>query len=121
MAARPGDLGEGLRGQPTGGPEPLQPLLVTANRGRDVETRRDVQVGFDLSGEVACTDRIPRQTKPEKPQPCMRYLPGQGTGPDNQSCVGLRSLCPHSAAGSFLNGLPVGDWSHACHLFARLT
>src|SRR3954452_9159303 len=52
MAARPGDLGEGLRGQPMGGPEPL-PLLITANRGRDAEVGRDVQVGFNLSNKVA--------------------------------------------------------------------
>jgi len=46
-------ISKGLGSEPSGGPDPLQPLLVTANGVRDVETRGDVRVGFDLSGEVA--------------------------------------------------------------------
>ena len=114
MAARQGDFDEGSGGQSAGGREPLQPLLVTANRGRDVGTLRDVHAGFDLSGEVALTD--PEADHAGK----APTLPGQRAGPDNQSRVGLRSLCLHSAAGRCLTGIPVGDWSHACHLFARL-
>jgi hypothetical protein len=38
--------------KPTGSPNPLQPPLMTANRGGDVEARRDVHIGFDLSGKV---------------------------------------------------------------------
>jgi hypothetical protein len=121
MAARQGDFDEGSGGQSAGGREPLQPLLVTANRGRDAETLRDAHIGFDLSGEVALHRKKLKADQAGKPQPCMRDLPGQRPGPDNQSRVELRSFCPPSAVGRCLNGFPVEDWSHAFHLIARLT